>query len=102
MSVENTGIPKEYQHHQKVFSDEQATCFPPSQPEDHTIKLVPGAPETINCKVYLLTLAKQEATRKFLDENKQVGYIEKVDSPWSSPWFFIKKKDGTLQPVQDY
>jgi RNase H-like domain found in reverse transcriptase/Reverse transcriptase (RNA-dependent DNA polymerase) len=31
-----------------------------------------------------------------------LGYIEKTDSPWSSPWFFIKKKDGMLQPVQDY
>jgi hypothetical protein len=25
-----------------------------------------------------------------------------MDSPWSMPWFFIKKKDGALQPIQDY
>jgi hypothetical protein len=100
--VEARGIPKEYQWHHKVFSDQQATCFPPSWPEDHAIKLIPGAPEMINCKVYPLTLAEQEATKKFLEENEHLGYIEKMDSPWSSPWFFIKKKDGTLQPVQDY
>jgi hypothetical protein len=47
-------------------------------------------------------LAEQEATKKFLEENEQLGYIEKMDSPWSLPWFFIKKKDGTLRPVQDY
>jgi RNase H-like domain found in reverse transcriptase/Reverse transcriptase (RNA-dependent DNA polymerase) len=47
-------------------------------------------------------LAEQEATKKFLEENECLGYIEKMDSPWSSPWFFIKKKDGTLRPVQDY
>jgi Reverse transcriptase (RNA-dependent DNA polymerase) len=76
--------------------------FPPSRPEDHAIKLIPGAPETINCKVYPLTLAEQEATRKFLEENECLGYIEKTDSPWSSLWFFIKKKDGTLRLVQDY
>jgi Reverse transcriptase (RNA-dependent DNA polymerase)/RNase H-like domain found in reverse transcriptase len=64
--------------------------------------LIPGAPETINCKVYLLTLAEQEATKKFLKENECLGYIEKTDSPWSSPWFFIKKKDSTLRLVQDY
>jgi hypothetical protein len=52
--------------------------------------------------VYPLTLAKQEATRKFLEENERLGYIEKTDSPWLSPWFFIKKKDGMLQLVQDY
>jgi hypothetical protein len=101
-SVEEKGILKEYQQHHKVFSDQQATRFPPSRPEDHAIKLIPGAPETISCKVYPLTLAEQEATRKFLEENERLGYIKKADSPWSSPWFFIKKKDGTLRPVQDY
>jgi Reverse transcriptase (RNA-dependent DNA polymerase)/RNase H-like domain found in reverse transcriptase len=45
---------------------------------------------------------EHEATKKFLEENERLGYIEKTDSPWSSPWFFIKKKDGTLRPVQDY
>jgi hypothetical protein len=101
-SVEVKGIPEEYRRHHKVFSDQQATCFPPSRPEDHAIKLLPSAPETISCKVYPLTLAEQEATKEFLKENKRLGYIEKVDSPWSLPWFFIKKKDGTLRPVQDY
>jgi Reverse transcriptase (RNA-dependent DNA polymerase) len=43
-----------------------------------------------------------EAMTDFIKENMALGYIEKMDSPWSSPWFFIKKKDGTLQPVQDY
>jgi hypothetical protein len=100
--MEVKGIPKEYQRHHKVFLDQQAMRFPPSWPEDHAIKLIPGAPETINCKVYPLTLAEQEVTKKFLEENECLGYIEKMDSPWSSPWFFIKKKDGTLQPVQDY
>jgi hypothetical protein len=46
--------------------------------------------------VYPLTLAEQEATKKFLEENECLGYIEKMDLPWSSPWFFIKKKDGML------
>jgi Retroviral aspartyl protease len=101
-SVEEKGIPREYVRHHKVFSDQQATRFPPSRPEDHSIKLVSGAPETINCKVYPLTQAEHKATRKFLEENERLGYIEKTDSPWSSPWFFIKKKDGTLRPVQDY
>jgi Retroviral aspartyl protease len=69
-SVEEQGIPEEYQRHHKVFSDQQATRFPPSRPEDHAIKLVSGAPETISCKVYPLTLAEHEATKKFLEENE--------------------------------
>lgn len=30
------------------------------------------------------------------------GYIRPSQSPISSPFFFIKKKDGNLRPVQDY
>jgi hypothetical protein len=91
-SVKAKGIPEEYRCHHKVFLDQQATCFPPSRPEDHVIKLIPGALETINCKVYPLTLAEQEVTKKFLEENERLGYIKKTDSPWSLPWFFIKKE----------
>ena len=49
-----TKIPEEYQHHTKVFSEEEAQWFPPSQPWDHAITLKPDAPDTINCKVYPL------------------------------------------------
>jgi RNase H-like domain found in reverse transcriptase/Reverse transcriptase (RNA-dependent DNA polymerase) len=43
-----------------------------------------------------------DAAKKFLDENQAMGYIKPTNSPYSSPFFFIKKKDGTLRPVQDY
>jgi gag-polyprotein putative aspartyl protease len=102
VTVKDLGIPTEYKRHATVFSEEGAKRFPPSRPEDHAIKLVPDAPGTINCKTYPLTRAEVETTANFIKENTALGYIEKTDSPWSSPWFFIKKKDGTLQPVQDY
>jgi hypothetical protein len=54
------------------------------------------APATINCKVYALTREEREATQKFLKENEQWEFIEKSNSPWSTPWFFIKKRDGSL------
>jgi Reverse transcriptase (RNA-dependent DNA polymerase) len=43
-----------------------------------------------------------DMAKKFLDENQAMGYIEPTNSPYSSPFFFIKKKDGSLWPVQDY
>jgi hypothetical protein len=85
-----------------VFSEEGVKRFPPAQPEDHAIKLVPDMPGTINCKMYPLMHAEIQATKEFIKENMGLGYIKKTDSPWSSPWFFIKKKDGSLCPVQDY
>jgi hypothetical protein len=76
--------------------------------EDHAIRLKPGAPSEINCKIYPLTKQELEATKKFLDENLRLGYIEESDpskpegAPWSTPWFFTGKKDGGLRPLQDY
>jgi gag-polyprotein putative aspartyl protease len=97
-----TEILPQYDQYRQVFSEEAAACFPPSRPKDHAIKLKPRAPNTINCKVYPLTEAEKEATRKWVEEHKKKHYIEKSTSPWSTPWFFIKKKDGSLHPIQDY
>jgi hypothetical protein len=91
-----------YQRHAVVFSETVAHCFPPSCPEDHAIQLKPDAPDMIKCKTYLLTRLEMEAAKKFLDENQAMGYIEPMNSPYSSPFFFIKKKDSLLRPVQDY
>jgi hypothetical protein len=95
-------VPAEYQRHEVIFSEIAAHCFPPSRPEDHAIKLKPDAPDMIKCKTYLLTKPEMDAAKKFLDKNQAMGYIEPTNSPYSSPFFFIKKKDGTLRPVQDY
>jgi hypothetical protein len=92
-------LPEEYQRHTVVFSEEAAKQFPPSQPEDHAIKLKPGASQEINCKVYPLTRQELKATRKLLDNNLALEFIEECTnegSPWSTPWFFTGKKDRGL------
>jgi len=38
----------------------------------------------------------------FLEENLHTGRIHLSKSPMAAPVFFIKKKDGSLQLVQDY
>ena len=96
---ENPTLPPEYEQHTCIFDENAAKCFPPSQPEDHAIRLKPGAPSEINCKVYPLAKQEMEATWEFLDENLALGYIKECDkggSPWSTPWFFTGKKDGGL------
>ena len=95
-------IPEEYQRHAKVFSEEDSKRFPPSRPWDHEIELKTGAPEMIKCKLIPMTGKEDEALRKFLDEELKKGYIKESKSPYASPFFFIKKKDGTLRPIQDY
>jgi hypothetical protein len=45
---------------------------------------------------------EQEELKKFVKEHLAKGYIRPSKSPYAAPFFFIKKKDGKLRPVQDY
>jgi hypothetical protein len=98
----DTELPKEYQDFARLFSDEAADRFPPSREWDHTIDLKPEAPDALDCKVYPMTRDEDTALEKFLDEMVAKGYIRPSKSPYASPFFFVKKKDGKLRPIQDY
>ncbi len=45
---------------------------------------------------------EEESLKEFIREQLEKGYIRPSKLPYSSPFFFIKKKDGKLRPVQDY
>jgi len=49
-----------------------------------------------------LAPTEQKELDQFLKENLETGWIHLSKSLMASPVFFIKKKDGTLQLVQDY
>jgi hypothetical protein len=91
-----------YQSYARLFDEEVARRFPPARPEDHVIRIKPGAPSTINAKVYPLTRVEAQAEQDFINKNKELGRIQNSDSPWGVPFFFRKKKDGSLRPIQDY
>ena len=95
-------IPAKYHHHLLVFSKEASHRFPEPCIWDHAFKLKPRAPSSIPRKVYQLTQDKQKALLKFVWEQQVKGYICPSKSPYAAPFFFIKKKDGKLWPVQDY
>ena len=65
------------------------------------MELIPGSKPS-GCKVYPLSALEQKELDAFLKENLKTGQIQSSKSPMSSPVFFIKKKDGSLQLVQDY
>jgi len=97
-----TPIPAEYRRHRKVFSKEAAQRFPESHVWDHAIELKPGAPSTLPRKIYALSQLELQELQKFIKEHLAKGYIHPLKSPYATPFFFIKKKDGKLRPVQDY
>jgi hypothetical protein len=49
-----------------------------------------------------MTWVEDEALDLFIDEQLEKGYIHPLKSQYASSFFFIKKKDGKLWPVQDY
>ena len=53
-------------------------------------------------KIYPLNPQEVDACREFIEENLKTGRIRPSKSPQASPFFFVKKKDGKLCPVQDY
>ena len=86
----------------KVFSKEASHEFPPAHVWDHAIELKPGAPSTLPSKIYPLSQVELQELQKFVDEHLKRGTIRPSKSPYAASFFFIKKKNGKLRPVQDY
>ena len=53
-------------------------------------------------KVYLLSREEREEVREFVKEQLRKGYIRPSKSPQTAPVFFVGKKNGKKQMVQDY
>jgi len=95
-------VPKQYHCHARVFRKKDSEKFPDRRPWDHAIDLKPDAPASINCRVYPLSPKECKEQKKFLATNLCLKRIRQSKSPYTSGFFFIKKKDGKLRPVQDY
>ena len=80
--------------HPAVFNKHGFDELPERRPWDHAIELTPGA-KPVDCKVYPLSRLEQKALDEFLEENLRSGRIRPSSSPMASPFFFVKKKDGT-------
>ncbi|KAL5498813.1 hypothetical protein ACEPAH_2168 [Sanghuangporus vaninii] len=84
-----------------VFSEESFEQLPDHRTWDHAIDLKPDFKPS-DCKVYPLSPKEQEAMKAFIEENLASGRIRQSKSPMASPFFFIKKEDGSLRAIQDY
>ena len=95
-------IPEEYQQHHKVFSEEQSQQLPQHSIWDHAIELLPGALNSLPGQLLPLNLEEKAEIHKFVQEHLNQGTIRISKSPYAANFFFVKKKDGKLHPVQDY
>ena len=95
-------IPEEYRHYQKVFSEEKSQRLPQHTIWDHAIELVSEAPWTLPGRLLPLTQEEIAEVHKFVAEHLKQGTIRESWSPYAANFFFVKKKDRKLCPVQDY
>ena len=58
--------------------------------------------EPKGCKLYPLTEYEDEKLYDVLQEHLKRGTIRVSKSPQASLFFFVKKKEGSLRPIQDY
>jgi len=69
---------------------------------DHEINLTDKALRELNTKAYTIPLKEEEVLNKWLDEQLKAELIVVSKSRYAASCFYIPKKDGLLQLVQDY
>src|SRR5882762_672834 len=94
-------VPLAFHDFEDVFSKVSFDVLSDHKPWDHAIELEANT-KASSTKVYPLSPNKQAELNIFIEENLASGRIHPSKSPMTAPVFFIKKKDGSLQLVQDY
>jgi hypothetical protein len=96
------GVPAEFARHRKVFSKEDSQRLPKHTVWDHAIELLPSAPNSLPRQLLPLKQDEIVEAHKFIAKHLKRGTIHELWSPYATNFFFVKKKDGKLCPVQDY
>ena len=94
-------VPEKFHKWIKIFSKKQSERMPTRKIWDHAIDIKEGFMPRKE-KVYLLSREEREEVREFINKQLRKGYIRLLKLPQTAPVFFIEKKDGKKQMVQDY
>ena len=96
-------LPLELQPWADVFSKAASDKLAPHRPYDHKIELTEGGQDRLRYSpLYKQSLEELEATREYLKDNLDKGFITASDAPWASPTLFVRKHDGSLRFCVDY
>ena len=94
-------VPEKFHKWIKVFGKKQSERMPMRKVWDHAIDVKEGFVPRKG-KVYPLLREEREEVREFVKEQLRKGYIRPSKSPQTVLVFFVGKKDGKKQIVQDY
>ena len=94
-------VPRRFHRWLKTFGKVASERMPVQKPWDHAINLKEDfVPK--KGRAYLLSRNEKEKVREFMEEQLRKEYIRPSKLPQTSPVFFVGKKDGKKQIVQDY
>ena len=85
-----------------LFNKKKFKKLPKQQEQDYKINLTEKAPKELNIKAYAMTIKKEEALNQWLDKQLKARLIVESKLKYMAPCFYIPKKDGSLQLVQNY
>ncbi len=98
--IENR-LPKRYSAYRDVFSKTESDRLPPHREYDHKIQLEGPLPNRFS-PLYRQSTAELKATKDYLIENLNKGFIVNSQSPFASPILFVSKPNGSLRFCIDY
>jgi hypothetical protein len=90
-------VPERYHNFLDIFKKPVTGQLHPHREWDLKVQLVPNAPSSISCTPYPLSHAEQVFQNKYIKENLARGFIRELNSPYSTPVFYNKKKDGAFR-----
>jgi len=95
-------VPRQYHHLLDVFEKGEKMTVPPHQPDiDLGIDLEEGKTVPVK-KIYAPSYDQLEELHRYIKQNEDRGWIQRVKSGRASPIMFVKKKDGKLTLCVDY
>ena len=101
-TFENT-VPSQYHEFSKVFSEEASERLPDHRPGlDHPIDLTDDAPTSLNGKAIHLAEKERQWLHTEIDSHLRRGLVRPSTSPFATPVFIIKKKNGNFWIIMDY
>ena len=95
-------IPEWLHEYGNVFSKHKSERIPLWKLYDHAIDFMEDIKLSKPAKVYPLSLVEKNSLDTWINEELRKGYIHLSTSPIVALFFFVKKHNGSLQPVIDY
>jgi len=96
-----SNVPSEYHEFANVFSKTKAETLSLHCFYDLKINLEEGAQPPVG-PIYSLSVSEQEALKKFVEKNHNMGFIRPTSSLHDIPVLSVKKKDGSLRLCIDF